>query len=283
MISTLWVEMEVAAKRPMVLVTNDDGVESYFLHALVEALVARSFEVWVAVPELEQSWIGRAMSRRRPVIVGEWEGFGARGWKIGGTPTDCVNLAMGHLLNRRPEMVISGINIGYNTGLPLLYSSGTVAGALEGAVWGVPALAVSQAVHGSIFDRVSENFGQDAGEGGPALLAGARRTAEWVEYFLKNKSEEASPDLCVYNLNLPLGMSDSTPIVETVPARLGPVCLYEKAESIGSYQFAYSSGVVGEPKELTDREVVLAGKASLSVLNFSLLGQSKQHSFNLNS
>ena len=88
--------------RPHALVTNDDGIESAFLHRLVEALLP-DFEVSVAAPAFEQSWIGRAISRHSEIEVIPGLAYFSKdvqAWAIGGTPTDCVNIALGNLLRK---------------------------------------------------------------------------------------------------------------------------------------------------------------------------------------
>jgi 5'-nucleotidase len=125
-------------ERPLILVTNDDGVMAPGIRALREAL-GEVGEVIVAAPDRERSAASHSISLDRPLRVDELEpGL----YSIDGTPVDCVYLAILHLLKRRPALVVSGINNGYNLGSDVFYS-GTVAGAVEGALRGVPALAVS--------------------------------------------------------------------------------------------------------------------------------------------
>ncbi|MCU0232305.1 MAG: 5'/3'-nucleotidase SurE [Acidobacteria bacterium] len=120
------------------LVTNDDGVRAAGLAALATALAAVG-EVFVVAPETEQSGVAHALTLRRPLRVREHR----PGWRaVDGTPTDCVNLAFLHLLGATPDLVVSGINDGYNLADDVLYS-GTVAAALEARTLGAPGLAVS--------------------------------------------------------------------------------------------------------------------------------------------
>ena len=121
-----------------ILVTNDDGVRSEGIHALGRAL-ERLGEVTIVAPHLEASAIGHALTLRRPL---RFERLDARVYAVDGTPTDCVNIAIAKILGARPDLVVSGINKGYNLGDDVTYS-GTVAGALEGALLGIPSLAVS--------------------------------------------------------------------------------------------------------------------------------------------
>ena len=120
-------------ERPLALVTNDDGIDSPFLHGLVNALT-EDFEVLVAAPAREQSWSSRSFTRRGDIAVKERTDLPWPAWSIDGTPSDCVNLACGNLVSRRPAVVVSGLNVGFNVSLPLILASGTVAAALEGSM-----------------------------------------------------------------------------------------------------------------------------------------------------
>jgi len=123
---------------PRILVTNDDGVHSDGIKALASALAPLG-DVTVVAPIQEASAIGHALTLRRPLRI---DAIGANVFAIDGTPTDCVNLAITHVLKGKPDLIVSGINKGWNLGDDVTYS-GTVAGALEAALLGIPALAVS--------------------------------------------------------------------------------------------------------------------------------------------
>ena len=121
-----------------ILVTNDDGYRSEGIHALAEA--ARSLgEVTVVAPVDEASAIGHALTLKRPLRL---ESMLHGVYAVDGTPTDCVNIAVTQIYKGLPDLVLSGINKGYNLGDDITYS-GTVSGALEGALLGPPAIAVS--------------------------------------------------------------------------------------------------------------------------------------------
>jgi 5'-nucleotidase len=121
-----------------ILVTNDDGYRSEGIHALADALKALG-QVTVVAPVDEKSAIGHALTLRRPLRL-ETIGDGVFG--VDGTPTDCVNIAITQVFKGLPDLVVSGINKGYNLGDDVTYS-GTVSGALEGALLGVPSIGVS--------------------------------------------------------------------------------------------------------------------------------------------
>ena len=141
------------ARKPRILISNDDGVDSAKMHALAEALSLVG-EVFVFAPEAEQSGVSHAFTVRRPLRVREVPCDGGyKVFSLDGTPADCVKFALGHYaahglgdtsgLGQGPfDVCFSGINAGENSGVSSLYS-GTVAGAREAALWGVPGIALS--------------------------------------------------------------------------------------------------------------------------------------------
>jgi 5'-nucleotidase len=142
-----------------ILVTNDDGVRSEGIHALADALRPLG-QVIVVAPQTEASAIGHALTLRRPLRM---EMLSDGVYEVDGTPTDCVNIAISQLykprIDRLPDLVVSGINKGYNLGDDVTYS-GTVAGALEAALLGIPGIAVSLERCAAIYDfRVAADAG----------------------------------------------------------------------------------------------------------------------------
>jgi 5'-nucleotidase len=121
-----------------ILVTNDDGVRAEGLAALAGALAPLG-EVTIVAPAKEASAVGHALTLHYPLRL---EQLGERIYAVDGTPTDCVNIAVTVVLKGLPDLVVSGINNGWNLGDDVTYS-GTVSGALEGALLGVPSIAVS--------------------------------------------------------------------------------------------------------------------------------------------
>lgn len=121
-----------------ILVTNDDGVRAAGLAALAKALEPLG-EVIVVAPAKEASAVGHALTLHYPLRL---EQLDERVYAVDGTPTDCVNIAVSVVFKGLPDLVVSGINAGWNLGDDVTYS-GTVSGALEGALLGVPSIAVS--------------------------------------------------------------------------------------------------------------------------------------------
>lgn len=126
-----------------ILLTNDDGIAADGLAALRRIAAQLSDDVWVCAPEQEQSGAGRALTLSEPVRVRQIE---AKVFAVSGTPTDCAMIAIQELMpDRRPDLVLSGVNRGQNVAESVTLS-GTVAGALQGMAMGVPSIALSQAL-----------------------------------------------------------------------------------------------------------------------------------------
>ncbi len=132
-------------ERPLILISNDDGIDAPGIHALVAALQGLG-DIYVVAPEREQSAVGHAITVREPVRAHRWEfrspGGPVNAWAVSGTPADCVKLALNQLLPRHPALVISGINQGANTAVNVIYS-GTVSAATEGTILGIDSMALS--------------------------------------------------------------------------------------------------------------------------------------------
>ena len=124
-----------------ILVTNDDGINAPDLKVLERIAAKLSRDVWVVAPELEQSGAGHSLTLRRPLEVRR---ISDRRFAVDGTPTDCVLIAVNHLIDgRRPDLVLSGVNRGSNMGEDVTYS-GTIAAAMEATLLGMRAIAMSQ-------------------------------------------------------------------------------------------------------------------------------------------
>ena len=125
-----------------ILLSNDDGIESVGLRALAQG-VSGLGEIWVVAPDREQSSVGHAITLSDPIWLRPYPFDGVHAaFSVGGTPADCVKLALTALMPQRPDVILSGINRGENTGISTIYS-GTVSAATEGTISGVPSLAIS--------------------------------------------------------------------------------------------------------------------------------------------
>lgn len=254
--------------KPPILITNDDGIDSTFLRALVEAH-QEVFEVTVAAPLREQSWIARAVTRDGEVHVLSDDRFGCTTWALDGTPTDCVNIALGHLIpqEKHPVAVLSGINLGYNAAYPFILSSGTIAGALEGVLWGLPGIAYSQMVPEHFFETLRASHGHVEGELAESLKHAANHACKLTQRILQKRTQ----GLTVHNINFPINTHADTPIEETIPERFRVGTLFQPVAP-SSYTFKFN----GELKPLlgldnTDRACLLREHISYTQLDYARL------------
>jgi 5'-nucleotidase len=124
-----------------ILCTNDDGIHAPGLKIVEQIARALSDDVWVVAPELDQSGVSHSLSLNDPLRLRE---VGPRHFAVRGTPTDCVIMGARHILGEKlPDLVLSGVNKGRNVAEDVVYS-GTIAGALEGTILGLPSFALSQ-------------------------------------------------------------------------------------------------------------------------------------------
>lgn len=154
------------------LVSNDDGIFALGIRTLANTLAAAGHDVTVVCPDRERSATGHGLTLHQPIRAEVVEGIfdpAVAAWSCSGTPSDCVKLALHALLDSRPGAVLSGINHGPNLGTDVLYS-GTVSAAMEGAIEGVPSMAMSLA------DFTHQNF-QVAADFARAFLTGETNVA----------------------------------------------------------------------------------------------------------
>ena len=124
-----------------ILCTNDDGIHAPGLKVVEEIARALSDDVWIVAPELDQSGVSHSLSLNDPLRLRE---IGPRHFAVRGTPTDCIIMGARHILGEKlPDLVLSGVNKGRNVAEDVVYS-GTIAGALEGTILGLPSFALSQ-------------------------------------------------------------------------------------------------------------------------------------------
>jgi len=129
-------------EKPIILVTNDDGITAPGLHALMETMMELG-EVTVVAPDSPQSGMGHAITINNPLRLEKVEiHSGIYGWQCSGTPVDCVKIAIDKILHRKPDLCVSGINHGNNSSINVIYS-GTMSAAMEGAIEGIPSVGFS--------------------------------------------------------------------------------------------------------------------------------------------
>ncbi|MEK9773585.1 MAG: 5'/3'-nucleotidase SurE [Opitutae bacterium] len=223
-------------EKPLILATNDDGINSNFLIRLVEAL-SKECEVITCAPDGERSWIGHAITRHqtlKPEKVKKYPGKEA--YSVNGTPADCVNLAVGNLLDREPDVVVSGINLGYNVTMPMILSSGTVGGAMEASLLGLRAMAVSLALPNEEFDQIRDSGGKVKGDMAKSLDAAAESAAKYAQILATLPVPEG---LTVHNLNYPPAYDGKEDPILTFANSLKLNSLFNLTDDGKSYQLTY--------------------------------------------
>ncbi len=226
---------------PRILVTNDDGVHSEGIKALADSLGPLG-DVTVVAPLQEASAIGHALTLRRPLRI---ETIGPRVFAIDGTPTDCVNIAITHVLHGKPDLIVSGINKGWNLGDDVTYS-GTVSGALEGALLAIPSIAIST-------QRV-----RDECEFGPAAKAAALVAEAVIERGL--------PKFTLLNINVPWGHNKGFKV--TLQARRNHVTVVSERTDPRHrpYYWIEEGENEWEPHDRSDYQAVRDGYISVTPL-----------------
>lgn len=231
-----------------ILLTNDDGIYAPGLAAMKREL-ARLGDVTVVAPAVEQSGVGHSITFLAPLMAKEvWEGDERFGWAVEGSPADCVKLAFGEFCPQRPDLVISGINGGLNVGINVLYS-GTVAGATEGALFGVPSIAVSLEYddHAN-FDRA------------------AQLAVSLVEQILAREDAQSWP---LYNINIPTVALERPAEVRVVPMATArwPADFDRRVDPKGRrYYWAMGTPPTTSPDMLTDLDACAEGYVTLTPL-----------------
>lgn len=227
---------------PSILVTNDDGVQSPGIHALAAALRPLG-DVTIVAPVAESSAIGHALTLARPLRL---EKVSAGIFTVDGTPTDCVNIAITTVLRGKPDLVVSGINKGYNLGDDVTYS-GTVAGALEGCLLGVPSIAVS-------LQRSREDFDFARAAAAAATVAGG-------------VLQKGMPPRTLLNVNVPRVVTGGFRV--TVQARRNHVTkVTESVDPRGrAYYWIEEGESAWEADERSDYHAVRSGWISITPLH----------------
>ena len=167
--------------KPRILITNDDGISSKGIYALWEAMEEIG-ETYIVAPISEQSASSHSITLSHPIRVESVErSNGFKGWAVSGTPADCTKIAIRSLMEKRPNVLISGINRGANLGNNIIYS-GTVSAATEGSILGIPSIAISLA-----------SYKTDKYETVKIIAK------QIVEYVMKN----SLPKMTLLNVNVP--------------------------------------------------------------------------------
>lgn len=238
-----------------ILLTNDDGIEAPGLPSFAEALAGLG-DVEVVVPDRERSWVGKAITRFDPVQVERVELAGRVMHTATGFPADCVQLGVHTLFDARPDIVVSGINVGYNHGAAYLQSSGTVGAALEGAIAGVPSVAFSTGTAGGDWD--SWKLWAESAESIPTWERLAELATSMVDQMLESGTSGA------VSVGLPDSADSDTERRLTTVARVGYDRLFAETDA-DVYEHTFG-GLVETDADMegTDIEAARAGLIAIT-------------------
>jgi 5'-nucleotidase len=246
-----------------VLLTNDDGVKARGLHALKTALVDYGFDVLVVAPAENQSGVSRSATYRGPVVLERLNQAGR--FACHGTPVDCVRSTLLSDLGSGVELVVSGINHGANLGDDTL-NSGTVGAAVEGALLGVPAIAISQQSHPGHF-HILDALDQTT----PVYDHTARIGALAVATVLDG---DEPPHRSVLNLNVPAQLREDEVRVTRLGRRFYPRASVPPEGSDGALAFRTFGERTGAPPPFeseseTDFRAIEDGVVSVTGLSYA--------------
>jgi 5'-nucleotidase len=230
---------------PRILVTNDDGIHSAGIIALAEALRALG-DVTVVAPAHEMSAASHSLTLTRPLRI---EKIDDAHYSIDGTPTDCVTLAMNKILKEQPpDIVLSGINKGGNLGDDVSYS-GTVAGALEASIYGLPGIAVS------LVQRIDFDFAY---------------ASEFAAELARRVLDNGLPRGTLLNVNLPPGPVRGVRVTRQGTKIIKPTIIEGTDPHQRKYYWIGEEALTWNEEEGTDYEALRQGLVSITPLRNDL-------------
>ncbi|MDB5693730.1 MAG: surE [Alphaproteobacteria bacterium] len=238
-----------------ILLTNDDGVNATGLKVLETIAGAFSDEIWIVAPTEEQSGAGHSLTLTRPVRLRR---LGERRFCVTGTPTDAVMMAIAHIMkDAPPDLILSGVNRGANLGEDVTYS-GTCSAAMEGALAGIPSIALSQSY-------AREGMGDTV----PFAAAEA-----WAERVLAPILADPMPPRTLVNINfpaLPPGAVKGVRVVRQGLRDYGRLRIVQRTDPRGYDYFWFGLGpMIETPGHSTDLEAVADGYVSVTPLHLDL-------------
>lgn len=250
-----------------ILLTNDDSHSSPLFEIAIEKLKGMG-NLQIVVPKEEQSWTGKSISRFKHLYVDEIKLNGHTANCLDGTPADCINWGIYHLYDQKPDLVVSGINIGINSGLGFVLSSGTVGACFEANIAGVPGVALSQDFRREVFLQWIENrlIHDDVLT---HLRVQSMNLLEHVfDELLQNERILDKP--FTWNINLPYQARPQCRIVRTF---LGHSFYASCFKRKGDRYLHEMDPPQVDQRELADSTVVRAGHISLTHIDIRDLGR----------
>jgi 5'-nucleotidase len=237
-----------------ILITNDDGIHSPGLEALERVARTLTEDVWVVAPEFDQSGLSHSLSLSDPLRLRR---ISPRHFAVRGTPTDCVIMGVRSLLGERPDLILSGINSGTNVADDVTYS-GTIAGAMEGTLLGIPSIALSQAYNYASGERIVP-----------------WETAEaFAPEIIRKLVAFGFPEGVLYNLNFPnRAPADTGDVVVTAQGKLSHGLHIEErrdGRNLPYFWVAYRNEAGAKARAGSDNEAVGRGLISVTPLRLDM-------------
>ncbi len=235
-----------------ILITNDDGIDSKGLHILAREMEKEN-EVIVAAPSSQRSACSHSITIHDPLFIKEMkvEGINSRIYSVSGTPADCVKIGIEKLADGNVDMVLSGINYGLNIGTDVIYS-GTVSAAVEGAIYKIPAMAVSM----------------DTNNSEEALMQGAK----YANYILKTVFANHIKKDMVININMPERLEEGIEGLKICQLgnRIYTTCYIETMAKEGRIAYELNSMPLDEEVENTDVYFIKKRFITITPLHYDL-------------
>ncbi|MBB29199.1 MAG: 5'/3'-nucleotidase SurE [Gemmatimonadetes bacterium] len=250
-----------------ILLTNDDSHDSPLFHFAVEKF-REVGDLVVVVPLDEQSWKGKSITRFGDLHLSEIDVPGGTAYTLNGTPADCVNFGIHHLHDKKPDLVVSGINMGRNTGVAFAYSSGTIGACFEGNIAGIPGIALSQVLAPCAFQYWIAQRTLPAEE-----LARIRRQADEVVdkvMDMYRADDTFGRQRLTWNLNMPFQTTEGWEIRETFLGHSVYGSCFKKEGDVYRHRLERRTPDTREGSDVATTE---AGHVSLTRLDMFVLGQ----------
>jgi 5'/3'-nucleotidase SurE len=250
-----------------ILLTNDDSLDSpLFLFAV--DYFRKMGELKVVVPTEEQSWKGKSMTRFGKLTAKSLDGFGCEAYGFSGTPADCANYGIYHVFDEKPDLVVSGINMGSNVGLSFMISSGTVGAGLEANIAGIPAVALSQVLPSEAFHYWNDHR-KLLPELQARLFEQMREMIGRVFGFLGTKAGWLQEPV-TWNVNMPAMGTSGWDVKETTLGHTFYTSCFKQEGDV--YQHNIDSPVLDEEAG-SDGVTVRDGHVSVTRLDLRVMGQ----------
>ena len=251
-----------------ILLTNDDSHRSPLFEFIIRKLAGLG-SLQIVVPKEEQSWTGKSMTRFRNLYADEINLFGRRAQCLDGTPADCINWGIYNLYEeKKPDLIVSGINIGLNTGIGFALSSGTIGACLEANIAGIPAVALSQD-----FDAASFRFWFEERSLPENVLHDLRRQTETLleKSFSRLLAHPSFFSRAItWNINFPRRAAPSCELVSTF---LGHTWYSSCFKKKGDRYCHDLEALFEDRREKSDGWVVRKGNVSITEIDIRDLGQ----------